>query len=66
MSDRLLSWGKCGVVAYFALLSFAIMTAQPANNVNLELHGVSRLAMADEASKTWGNALYVSIIAGRR
>jgi hypothetical protein len=66
MSDRLLSWGKCGMVAHFALLSFAIMTSQPADNVKPELHGVSRLAMAEEASKTWGNALYVSIIAGRR
>jgi hypothetical protein len=66
MSDRLDSGGKCGMVAHFALISFAIKTEQPADNVDLELHCVSTLAMVDEASKTWGNVLYVSIIAGRR
>jgi hypothetical protein len=46
-----LSWGKCGMIAHLTI-SFAIITGQPADNV--ELHGVSPLAMVDEASKTLG------------
>ncbi len=48
----LATMGKCGMIAHLTI-SFPVITEEPADNFNLELHGVSTLAMADEASIIW-------------